>query len=215
MSDPVQPEEQSEKKVDDKSIPPLQTEKVISDLRDIFSAATLKWKDQIASLSVVTLVLILVCWIPFANIAFLAGYLRTLLKTLRGEKAAVGDLFSAWDCFAQILVYVIIVLVAVLALGYLPIIGTIAGILISIVVSPGLYAVVDKQMGAIDAFKWSFETVKRDMYTWALVVVLGSILSSIGAAVFGIGLILTIPWGNLAIALLYERNKNFLLAEKV
>ena len=215
MSDPNQPEKNTEKKTYENVIPPFQSEKVIADLRDIFTNATLKGKEQIGPLAVVTLVLLLVCWIPFANIVFLAGYMRALLKTLRGEKPLVGDLFSAWDCFAQLLVYVVIVLVAVLVLGYLPIIGAIAGIIISIVVAPGLYAVVDKKMGAIDAFKWSLETVKRDMFTWALVVVLGGILSSIGAAIFGIGLILTIPWGNLAIALLYDRNKNFFLAERV
>lgn len=215
MSDPIQPEQNPGKKTEGNVIPPFQTEKVIADMRDIFGSASLKWKDQLGPLAVITLVMILVCWIPFANIAFLAGYLRALLKTLRGEKASVGDLFSAWDCFAQMLVYVIIVLAAVLILGYLPIIGAIAGILISIVVSPGLYAVVDKKMGAIDALKWSFDTVKRDMFTWALVVILGGILATTGAAVFGIGLILTVPWGNLAIALLYERNKNFFLAERV
>lgn len=195
------------KKTPVKTPPREETPQVVASLGELLGAATGKWKDNLSDLAVVTLVMLLLGVIPFANIAFLAGYLRALLKAARGEKPVVRDLFTAWDCFAPMLVYVVIVVVVMLGVHFIPIFGTVINVLISIVITPGLYAIVDQKMEALDAFKWSFDVIKRNFTRWMLVVLIGGILSSVGAIGVFIGLILTMPWGNMIIALQYERDK--------
>jgi hypothetical protein len=188
-----------------------QADKGASGFGAIFSAATTIWKDNIGGLAVISLVFLLVAWIPIVNIAFLAGYIRALTKTIRGEKPTVGDIFAAWDCFGQMLVYVIIIVVVSFILGFIPILGTIAAIAISFIVVPGVYPIVDQGMTAMDAFKWSYAAFKQDIANWILVILLGGFLSGIGVLALGIGLILTLPWGYLLFVQQYEKQKNLSL----
>lgn len=179
-----------------------------NDFGDLFTRALNIWKEQLVDLILLTLVFVLIVWIPFANIGFIAGYTRSLMKVARGEgKARIGDLFNAWDCFADLLIYLIFFLAAGFILHFVPIIGPLATALLGFLVCPGLYAIIDKRHGAVDAFTWGVGSIQANFVTWLLVYLVGSIVSCTGAILFGIGIILTAPLGTLIIIQQYDNVK--------
>ena len=181
----------------------------VDEFGGIFTSATEIWKNNLGDLVLLTLVLLLVGWIPIANVGFFAGYYRSILKVKRGEgKAQVGDLFNAWDCFGNLLLLFIIAFVALIIVSLVPIIGSLAGLAFSVVLTPALYAVVDRKMAAIDAIKWMIETVKKDWLNWLLACLVGGIIAGIGAIALLIGVIVTMPWGTLITAIQYDRHRN-------
>ncbi len=120
----------------------------------------------------------------------------------------MGDIFKAWDCFGSLLAYLVLVLIAIVILSVVPLIGSLAGLALSIAITPGLYAIIDRGLGTIDAFKWCVTTLQKDPLTWILAAVVGSILAGVGAIALLIGVIITIPWGTIITATQYERRKN-------
>jgi len=173
-----------------------------------FNTVTTIWKDNLGDLVLLTLIFCLVAWVPIANVGFIAGYTRSLMKVFRGQgKAAVGDIFNAWDCFANLLVYLVLYLVAVVLLSFIPFLGTLAVLALYFVVAPGMLAIIDKKLGAIDAFKWSLATIQKDAVNWLLAILVGGILGSVGAIALGIGIIITLPWGQLLLISQYEARK--------
>lgn len=189
--------------------PPLSGRPQGDDFGAIFTRATELWKSNLGDLALLTLVLLLVGWIPIANIGFLAGYYRAILKVLRGEgKASPADLFRAWDCFGNLLLLCILAFVAAIVLALIPLIGNLAGLALTVLITPALYAVIDRAMGAIDAVKWSIETIKQDWLNWLLAALVGGLLGGLGALALGIGLIVTLPWGFLISAVQYERHRS-------
>lgn len=174
----------------------------------IFKSATGLWKRNLMDLAVLSLALCFLIWIPILQVAFLAGYLRALLKVIRGRKVEVGELFSAWDCFGGLLVYLVLVAVVVFILGLVPVLGGLAGLAVAVVATPGMFAVIDRRSPPLEAARWGWNVFRADMVTWALVVVLGGLLSGLGVLVLGIGIIVTLAWGGLMSALLYEQQKN-------
>lgn len=178
------------------------------DFGALFTNATNIWKENIGDLVILTLVFFLVAWIPFANIGFITGYYRSILKVMRKQgKAQVGDLFNAWDCFGSLLGYLAIVTVAIVILSFIPLIGAVAMWAISIAITPGLYAIIDKGTGTIDAFKWSIETLQKDLLNWVIACLVGGAISSVGMIAILIGIIVTMPWGALIVASQYELRK--------
>ena len=55
------------------------------DFGELFTAAMNVWKANLSDLVILTLVFMLVVWIPIANIGFIAGYARSLIKVARGQ----------------------------------------------------------------------------------------------------------------------------------
>jgi len=178
------------------------------DFGAIFSEATSMWTSNMGNLILITLIFALVCWVPIANIGFAAGYYRALLKTARGEKAEISDIFGAWDCFGQLFLYVIIIAIVSILVNLIPILGILVSIVICFFVIPGLFAIIDRGMGAIEALKWTIKAFMAGIGSWILVILVGSILGGIGAIVFGIGIIVTMPWGYLMMVLMYENQKD-------
>lgn len=171
------------------------------------SSATL-WKDNLGDLVLVTLVFCLVGWIPIANVGFITGYYRAIIRLVRGQgKPAVGDLFNAWDCFGSLLGYLVLAFVAALVVSIIPLIGSLAGLALMIVVTPGLYAIIDRGLGTIEAYKWGYATLQKDPITWILAALVGGIIGSLGAIALLIGMIITIPLGTIITAIQYERRK--------
>ncbi len=177
------------------------------DFGAIFGRATSLWTGNIGSLIVVSLVFLLVCWIPIANFAFIAGYIRAILKVARGGTAEVGDIFGAWDCFVQILIYILIIAVVAL-INLIPILGTLVYLVFAFLVYPGMFKVIDQNAPAIESMKWSIGAFKAAIGNWLLAIIVGSILMSLGGIVIGIGMIVTMAWGYLLMALQYESQKD-------
>ena len=174
----------------------------------IFQSATGLWKGNLIDLAVLSLALCFLIWIPILQVAFLAGYLRALLKVIRGRKVEIGELFSAWDCFGGLLVYLLLVTLVVFVLGRIPVLGGLAGLAVSVAATPGMYAIVDRGSAPLVAAGWSWKVFRADMLPWTMVVVLGGLLSGLGVLALGIGIIVTLAWGSLMSALLYEQQTN-------
>jgi hypothetical protein len=179
-----------------------------ADFGAMFNASLSTWKENLGDLVVLTLVFCLIVWVPIANIGFIAGYTRSLLKVARGEgRAQVGDLFKAWDCFAALFVFLLINLIIVIVLHFIPVLGTIASLALGFFMVPGGLLIIDKGRGVSDAFSWCFSTIQADFVNWLLAYLVGNVISGAGAVVFVIGIILTAPLGQLIIIQQYERVK--------
>ena len=179
-----------------------------ADFGEMFNSAFTICKENLGDLVLLTLVFCLICWIPIANIGFIAGYTRSLLKVARGEgKARVGDLFNAWDCFANLFVFVLINLIIVIVLNFIPILGTLASIALGFVMLPGSLLIIDKGRGIGDAFSWCFSTIQGDFVNWLLAYLVGNVIVGAGVILIFIGIILTAPLGQLIIIGQYERVK--------
>jgi uncharacterized membrane protein len=166
------------------------------------------WKANLADLVILTLVFMLVVWIPIANIGFIAGYTRSLMKVARGQgKPQVGDLFNAWDCFGNLMVFFILNLIAMLILHFVPIVGSLASMAFGFIVAPGMYAIIDNKCGAIDSYKWSFESIQADFVNWLLAYLVGNVIACTGMIALFIGVIVTAPLGALIYINQYERVK--------
>jgi len=178
------------------------------DFGELFTSALNIWKGNLGDLVLLTFVFMLIAWIPVANIGFITGYTRSLLKVARGQgKAQVGDLFNAWDCFGNMFVYLLLTFVAVIVLNFIPILGQLAALAVGFAVAPGIYVIVDGKRSAIDAFKWSMETIQANFVNWLLAYLVGNVIAGAGVIVLLIGIILTAPLGALINILQYERVK--------
>jgi len=179
-----------------------------ADFGAMLNTAFTIWKENLGDLVILTLVFLLICWIPIANIGFIAGYTRSLLKVARGEgKARVGDLFNAWDCFANLFIFVIINLIIMIVLHFVPVLGTLAAFALGFVTVPGAFLIIDKGRSFSDAYSWCIETIQADFVNWFIVYLVGNIIIAAGFVVILIGVILTAPLGQLFIIQQYERVK--------
>jgi uncharacterized membrane protein len=88
----------------------------------------------------------------------------------------------------------LILLGAVIVATFIPFFGPVAQFAVCLFGTPGFYAVVDRNMNAIDALKWSIATVQRHFLPWLLAVLVGGVIGSFGLIVFIIGIIVTLPW---------------------
>ncbi|WP_243371606.1 zinc ribbon domain-containing protein [Geotalea sp. SG265] len=175
----------------------------------LFETVVRIWKGNLADLVLLTLIFMLVVWIPIANIGFIAGYVRSIIKVSRGEGTAqVGDIFNAWDCFPNLFLYVLINLIIVLVLHGVPFFGSIASIAVGFVVFPGAFLIIDRGVGITEAYKWSFETIQTDFAGWLAAYLVGNVIFFAGAAVLFIGIIFTAPLGQLIFIQQYDRVKS-------
>jgi len=190
-------------------IPPVSVPRETAGVDDfgvLFGRAVEIWKGNLGDLVLLTLVFMRVVWVPIANIGFIAGYTRSLLKVARGKgKAQVGDIFGAWDCFGNLFVYVLIVLIVSIVLHLVPIFGSLASIVLGFVVVPGGYLIIDRGAGALDACKWSLETIRADFLNWLLAYLVGNVIACAGLVLLMVGVLLTAPLGQLIIIRQYER----------
>jgi len=178
------------------------------DFGEIFNNAMNVWKDNLMDLIILTLVFFLLVWIPIANVGFIAGYTRSLMKVARGQgKAEVGDLFNSWDCFSNLLIYLVLNFIAMIILHFIPFIGPLAGLAFGFIVAPGMYAIIDNKCSAMDAYKWSLESIQNNFLNWLLAYLVGNAIAFVGMVALFIGIIVTAPFGALIYINQYEKVK--------
>ena len=68
----------------------------------------------------------------------------------------------------------------------------------------GLYLIVDKQMNFWPASRKSIDTVKTNFWPFFGLAAIASIIGSIGALAFGIGIVLTVPIQICILAVAYQ-----------
>jgi len=190
------------------TLPGLPPAPAQADFGELFTNALHVWKTNLADLIILTLVFMLLVWIPIANIGFIAGYTRSLIKLARGQgKPQVGDLFDAWDCFGNLLLYCILNMIALVILHFVPFFGSLAAMAFAFIVAPGMYAIIDNKSSALDAYKWSLETIQANFVNWLLAYLVGNVIAGAGLIVLFVGIIVTAPLGALINILQYERVK--------
>jgi hypothetical protein len=166
------------------------------------------WKNNLTDLILISLVFLLICWIPVVNIGFIAGYTRSLTRVVRGQgRAAVGDLFSAWDCFGSLFVYLSLYLLAAVILHFVPIIGSLASLALGFLAMPGIFAIIDRNLGALEACKWGIDSIQDDFLNWFLVYLVSNVVMFSGFMALVVCAILTVPFAQLLVIQQYERVK--------
>jgi hypothetical protein len=140
------------------------------------------------------------------------GVLVLCLKLLRGEKGELNEIFTHFDQYVPALVATLMLWAAwliVWVISMLPFIGWI----INIVVGPALGLlyfltigfVVDQKMKPWEALHRSIDCCATEpLLLWIYALICG-ILAGIGAIIFGIGVILTLPFGIVGFTIVYQQ----------
>jgi uncharacterized membrane protein len=132
----------------------------------------------------------------------LAGFQRICLEVARGGTPSLGVLFSGGDRFLPLLG-------AILLVAVLFMLGTVLLIVPGIIVALGLclaqYYVIDANMGPVQALKASWAATqghKGDLLLLGLTVIAIAVL---GMLAFCVGYLAAMPFGYLALAIVYTR----------
>ena len=145
----------------------------------------------------------LVFWIITLVVSayFMGGLYRMALKQVRGGTVAVGDLFSAGDSVGPLIATALLTAL-VTGIGamfcYLP--GIIAAGLLML----AFLIVLDQRVGAVEAMKRSWNTLKADLWMATAYYFVITLLASLGAYVCGVGMLFSFPLLFLGTALVYR-----------
>lgn len=144
----------------------------------------------------------------------IAGLIIVTLQLLRKEepKPDAGRIFSGFSYFLNAFLFMVIwglsILIGSAILSIFPIIGQLLSLFFIYAAQAflmfGLYLIVDKQMNFWSASRESIHTVKTNFWWFFALSGIASIIGSIGAIAFGIGIVLTIPIQVCILAVAYE-----------
>ena len=144
----------------------------------------------------------------------IAGLIIITLQLLRkaAPKPEAGVVFRGFRYFLNTFLFVLIwgiaILVGSLLVGWFPIIGQLLSLFFVYAAQAflmfGLYLIVDKEMGFWPASQKSIHTVKANFWPFFGLAAIASIIGSIGALAFGIGIVLTIPIQICILAVAYQ-----------
>lgn len=144
----------------------------------------------------------------------IAGLIIIALQLLRNTdpKPEAGVVFRGFHYFLNTFLFVLIwgiaILVGSLMVGWFPIIGQLLSLFFVYAAQAflmfGLYLIVDKQMDFWPASQTSIRTVKTNFWPFFGLAAIASIIGSIGALAFGIGVVLTIPIQICILAVAYQ-----------
>ena len=137
----------------------------------------------------------------------MAGMFLVVRRLMKDDpvKPQPGDVFKGFDYFVQALIMVVLCLVVVFLLAMIPVIGQLAGLVVSAVMFWGIMFVTYQKLSAIDAFKKIFEYLKTGEFTLPLVFgIIASVISSLGVVACVVGMFFTIPLGYCMMACCYE-----------
>ena len=130
------------------------------------------------------------------------GWVSILLKIVDGQEVSFSDLMGPTSLIASFMVAAVIVGIAVsIASFFLLIPGIFLGIRL------GLYpfAVVDTKAGPMAAISQSWEMTKGNFWNLLGFGIVAGVINGIGALIFGIGLLATIPMTAVAYAYIYRK----------
>ncbi len=144
----------------------------------------------------------------------IAGLIIIALQLLRKTepKPEAGAVFKGFSYFLNSFLFTLIwgiaILIGSLLLGWFPIIGQLLSLFFVYAAQAflmfGLYLIVDRQMDFWPASQLSIQTVKTNFWPFLGLAAIASIIGSIGALAFGIGVVLTIPIQICILAVAYQ-----------
>ena len=161
------------------------------------AATALQYRTIVGPEAGVVLILLLL-------VLFSAAFVKAALKVADGRPISVGDLFDTAHA-GQLVVLALIYGAAGLVASFIPVIGQIALIAGGFFVFYAVVALVDRGLSPVDAIRESFSLQTRDLGTGILVYLVVALVSWIGSAVCGIGVLVSLPVGALLTVYAYRR----------
>jgi hypothetical protein len=144
----------------------------------------------------------------------LAGLILITLQLLRKEepKPDAGRVFRGFDYFLNsflfITVWGIVIFCGSFILAFFPLIGHLLFLFFLFAAQAflmfGMYLIVDQQLKFRSASDRSIKTVKTNFWPFFGLSAIAGIIGSMGAIVFGVGLVLTIPIQACILAVAYQ-----------
>ncbi|NCA83423.1 MAG: hypothetical protein EOM72_11885 [Opitutae bacterium] len=166
------------------------------------------YKANFALLCVATLVAALLGGLTCGVLAgpLWAGLTLIILRVSRKQEPVpqIGDVFKGFDFFLQALILGVVVALAYAVASSLPVVGPVAGILISPLVMFAMALLVDRKMDFWPALMASFEKAKTEYVSLLVVCLLGHLISMAGALLCGVGVILTAPFSAIVSVVAYR-----------
>ena len=135
------------------------------------------------------------------------GFIILCLKLLKGEPGEFNEIFAHFDKFGPTFIIFLLSLVFYI-ICMIPVLGWLVGIVLGPVVA-FIYAfaitlIIQQDLQPMDAVKKGLEFFQTNtVMNWVYVLVI-SILGGIGAIACGIGIILTLPFTWIGLALAYR-----------
>lgn len=142
---------------------------------------------------------LVVVWAP---VFMEAGLEHIRLKVVDGQPASVGDLFSQSNKFFRFL-FTSLSVAIIVGLGSLVLV--IPGIIALLSLSFAPLAVIDRDLGAGDALRYSAQITRGVRLKLLGYFVLIDLINLAGALLFGLGLLFTVPFAGIAWAYAYRR----------
>ncbi len=163
------------------------------------------YKNNMAVFILATLIALILTAVTFGILGgpMYAGLVYIALKLHDREQPAptAGDVFSGFKYFLNsflfFIVWGIILFIAGSILGYIPCLGLILVICLSLAAGAflmfGIFLIVDKEMAFWPASMASIEKVKESFFPFLGLSVVAGVIGQIGAVACVIGIILTMP----------------------
>ena len=174
------------------------------------------YKNNFATLVLAALIALVLSTVSIGILTgpMIAGLIIIALQLLRKTepKPEAGAVFKGFSYFLSSFLFTFVwgiaILIGSLVLGWFPIIGQLLSLFFIYAAQAflmfGLYLIVDKQMDFWPASQLSIQTVKTNFWPFFGLAAIASIIGSIGALAFGIGVVLTIPIQICILAVAYQ-----------
>ena len=120
-------------------------------------------------------------------------------------KPQAGDIFKGFDFFVQSLIVVVLCMVAIFLLAMIPVLGQLAGFVISSLMMWAILFVAVQKLTAIDAFKKVFALLQSGDFTLPFIFgILSSLISGLGVIACFVGILFTLPFAYCMMTCCYE-----------
>lgn len=166
------------------------------------------YKANFALLCVATLLALLLSVFTCGVLAgpMWAGLTMILLRVSRQEQPApqIGDLFKGFEFFLQSLLYVVVIFAASFILGFIPMLGQVAPMLLMPLVMFSICLIVDQKLEFWPAIVASFEKAKTEYVPLLVLWLVASLISAAGGILCGVGAILTAPFSAIVTVVAYR-----------
>lgn len=132
----------------------------------------------------------------------MAAYQLFLLRVVRGQSTSFSDLKAIKPVIVPLLGSTILTFFAAFAGSMLLVIP---GIILTLGFAMTTYVILDKNLGAVEAMKASWRIMSGHKLQFFVLGLALSLLNIVGMMACGLGTLLTMPMGMVAIAMFYNR----------
>jgi hypothetical protein len=144
----------------------------------------------------------------------IAGLVIMTLQLLRKvePRPGAGRIFRGFDYFLNAFLFIVVwgiaILIGSFILALFPVIGQLLSLFFLYAAQAflmfGMFLIVDKELNFLPASRESIQIVKTNFWPFFGLSAIASIIGSIGAVAFGIGIVLTIPIQVCILAVAYQ-----------